>query len=64
MKFMFTYDDPIRLSETLAELGQTTRLTQLEVGEGTYLMSHANAPGVSIAEIKASPQNRKDNGKK
>ncbi len=54
MKFMFTYDDPIRLSETLAELGQTTRITQLEVGEGTYLMSHANAPGVSIAEIKAS----------
>ena len=54
MKFTLSYSDPIHLSETLAELGQTTRITQLEVGEGIYSMSYANAPGVSIAEIKAS----------
>ena len=54
MKFTLSYDDPIHLSETLAELGQVTRITQLEVGEGHYSMSHASASGVSIAEIKAS----------
>lgn len=54
MKFTLSYTDPIHLSETLVELGQTTRITQLEVGEGVYSMSYANAPGVSIAEIKAS----------
>ena len=54
MKFTLSYDDPIHLSETLAELGQVTRITQLEVGKGDYSMSHVSAPGVSIAEIKAS----------
>ena len=32
MKFTLSYTDPIHLSETLVELGQTTRITQLEVG--------------------------------
>ena len=54
MKFTLSYNDPIHLSETLAELGQVTRITQLEAGEGHYSMSHASAPGISIAEIKAS----------
>ena len=54
MKLSFSYKDPLHLSETLAELGQNTRITQLDLGEGTYSMSHAMSSGVSIAEIKAS----------
>ena len=52
MKFTLPYDDPIHLSEKLAVLGQVTRITQLEVGEGRYSMSHASASGVSIVEKK------------
>ena len=54
MKFSLSYKDPLHLSETLSELGQNTRITQLDCGEGTYSMSHAMSSGVSIAEIKAS----------
>ncbi len=54
IKLSLSYKDPLHLSETLAELGQQTRITQLDRGEGTYSMSHAIASGVSIAEIKAS----------
>ena len=54
MKLSLSYKDPLHLSETLAELGQNTRITQLDLGEGTYSMSHAMSSGVSIAEIKAS----------
>ena len=54
MKFTLSYDDPIHLWEKLAELGQVTRIAQLEVGEGRYSMSHASTSGASIAEIKAS----------
>ena len=54
MKLSLSYKDPLQLSETLAELGQNTRITQLDLGEGTYSMSHAMSSGVSIAEIKAS----------
>jgi AraC-like DNA-binding protein len=54
MKLSLSYKDPLQLSETLAELGQNTRITQLDLGEGAYSMSHAMSSGVSIAEIKAS----------
>ena len=53
-KLSLSYKDPLHLSETLSELGQHTRITQLDRGEGTYSMSHSIASGVSIAEIKAS----------
>ena len=54
MKLSLSYTDPIHLSETLAEMGQVTRITQLETGSGAYKMSHNIGSGVSIAEISSS----------
>ena len=54
MKISLAYEDPLQLSETLQELGQVTRITQLENGEGQYTMAHKRSSGIAIAEISAT----------
>lgn len=54
MKFSLSYTDPNQLSETLQELDQVTRITQLELGEGNYVMSHQKSTNLAIAEISAT----------
>ena len=54
MKLELAYSDHIQLSECLNELGQTTRITQLEPGEGRYTMSFKQSDGISIAEIQST----------
>ncbi len=54
MKLSLSYTDPNQLSETLQELDQVTRITQLELGEGTYVMSHQKSTNLAIAEISAT----------
>ena len=54
MKLDFAYSDHIQLSESLNELGQTTRFTQLESGEGKYTMSFKQSEGITLAEIQST----------
>lgn len=54
MKLSLSYTDPNQLSETLQELDQVTRITQLELGEGTYVMAHQKSTNLAIAEISAT----------
>ncbi len=54
MKIAFDYQDPIQLSEQLAQLGQNTRITQLSGDKGSYQMAHVSALDLSIAEISSS----------
>ena len=54
MKLDFAYSDHIQLSESLNELGQTTRITQLESGEGKYTMSFKQSEGIALAEIQST----------
>jgi hypothetical protein len=50
MKLELAYSDHIQLSESLNELGQTTRITQLEPGEGKYTMSFKQSAGMRAGE--------------
>ena len=54
MKLELAYSDHIQLSESLNELGQTTRITQLEPGEGKYTMSFKQSAGIALAEIQST----------
>jgi AraC-like DNA-binding protein len=54
MKLELAYSDHIQLSESLNELGQTTRITQLEPGEGKYKMSFKQSTGIALAEIQST----------
>ena len=54
MKLELAYSDHIQLSESLNELGQTTRITQLEEGEGKYMMSFKQSAGIALAEIQST----------
>ena len=54
MKLELSYSDHIQLSESLNELGQTTRITQLEPGEGKYTMSFKQSAGSALAEIQST----------
>ena len=54
MKLELSYSDHIQLSESLNELGQTTRITQLEKGEGKYMMSFKQSAGIALAEIQST----------
>ena len=54
MKLELSYSDHIQLSESLNELGQTTRITQLEKGEGKYMISFKQSAGIALAEIQST----------
>ncbi len=54
MKLNFCYSDHIQLSESLSELGQKTRITQLDQGDGQYTMSFEQFSGVALAEIHST----------
>ena len=54
MKLNFCYSDHIQLSESLSELGQKTRITQLDQGDGQYTMSFQQFSGVALAEIHST----------
>lgn len=54
MKLQLSYSDHIQLSESLDELGQTTRITQLEPGDGEYTMSFKKSSGIALAEIQST----------
>ena len=54
MKLELSYSDHIQLSESLDELGQTTRITQLEQGNGQYRMSFKKSSGIALAEIHST----------
>ena len=49
MKLELAYSDHIQLSESLNELGQITRITQLEEGEGKCMMSFKQSTGIALA---------------
>ena len=54
MKTTFEFRDPLEISEELAKLGQLTKITQLDSGNGIYTMQAATANKVSLAEISAN----------
>ena len=54
MKTTFEFRDPLEISEELAKLGQLTKITQLDGGNGIYTMQAATANKVSLAEISAN----------
>ncbi|RCL54391.1 MAG: AraC family transcriptional regulator [Synechococcus sp. MED-G71] len=54
MSLFIEYKDPLNLSEELARLGQSTRITQFENGGGLYRISTVQNPKVSLAEISGS----------
>ena len=54
MKLQLSYSDHIQLSESLDELGQATRITQLEPGDGEYTMSFKKSSGIALAEIQST----------
>ena len=54
MKLELAYSDHIQLSESLNELGQITRITQLEEGEGKCMMSFKQSTGIALAEIQST----------
>ena len=54
MNKTFDYRDPLEISEELAKLGQFTKITQLDGGNGIYTMQAATANKVSLTEISAN----------
>ena len=54
MKTLLEFRDPLEISEKLAELGQLTKITQLDGGNGIYTMQAAIDDTVSLAEISAN----------
>ena len=54
MKTTFEFRDPLEISEELAKLGQLTKITQLDGGNGIYTMQAATANKVSLTEISAN----------
>ncbi len=54
MNKTFDYHDLLKISEELAKLGQFTKITQLDGGNGIYTMQAATANKVSLTEISAN----------
>ena len=55
MNKTFDYRDPLEISEELAKLGQFTKITQLDGGNGIYTMQAATANKVKYHMQKYLP---------